>query len=314
VKWKITWLIFFAWGLTLIVARQAQADKMKEAVERLPRAYHARVQNALERAGPNQDELIKAIRLVDPKQAESLAFLLAHMPERDLRQLDSAFLIENITFAHKALSGAPWADRIPREIFLNDVLPYAHVNERRDAWRRYFYDAFIDKARAAGTIASAAALLNRYVFDQMGVQYHATVRPKPDQSPFESIAASCASCTGLSILYADALRAVAIPARLAAIPQWKDLSGNHTWVEVWDGEWRAAGASESEDLGEAWFMKNRDLVDPAFPEHSVYAASFRETGLLMPLVWAPDQDYVWGIDVTQRYLRRMESEEVDYEH
>jgi len=46
-----------------------------------------------------------------------------------------------------------------------------------------------------------------------------------------------ASCTGVSILYADALRAVGVPARIVGTPAWNaDVShGNHNWVEVYLG-------------------------------------------------------------------------------
>ena len=44
-----------------------------------------------------------------------------------------------------------------------------------------------------------------------------------------------ASCTGLSVLLVDALRAAGIPARFAGTPAWHDDRGNHSWVEVWIG-------------------------------------------------------------------------------
>ena len=43
--------------------------------------------------------------------------------------------------------------------------------------------------------------------------------------------------------------------RLVGVPLWLDRSGNHAWVEVWDGSrWRYTGAAEpTEDrLDEAW--------------------------------------------------------------
>lgn len=265
-------------------------------------ADQSAVTEALTIAGPNATEWISLLEVVVPEEKPSAVFLLANMPQRDLVSLKKDFLLENIYLARQAAQEVPWGKEIPEEIFLNYVLPYAHVNERRDNWRRDFYDRFIDVAKEAGTIDRAAVILNKKVFEDVDVSYHATKRPKPDQSPYESMEAHYASCTGLSILYADALRAVGIPARLALIPQWKDQSGNHTWVEIWDGDWKLMGASESEEIGTAWFSTQRHNVDPEYPEHCIYAVSFEKTDLRLPLVWDLSIDYVYGMDVTGRYL------------
>ena len=164
------------------------------------------------------------------------------MPEHDLRALSAAYLLETVRLAHHARDTMPWGRAIPQRVFLEYVLPYAQANELRESWRPLLLDKFGPlvqglqgrNAGAAGeSVEAAVALLNGAVFAQLNVSYHATARPKPDMAPSESIACSHASCTGLSILLADTLRAVGIPARLASIPLWADHSGNHTWVEVW---------------------------------------------------------------------------------
>jgi transglutaminase-like putative cysteine protease len=142
--------------------------------------------------------------------------------------------------------------------------------------------------------------LNKYVFDVTHVAYSATKRPKPDQSPYESIRAHYASCTGLSILLTDALRSVGIPARIAGIARWPDDSGNHTWVEIWDGQWHYLGASESTSLDQAWFTSKAAHTDV---RHPIYATSFKRTGLSFPMPWAPMLDDVPAVDVTARYTK-----------
>ena len=174
---------------------------------------------------------------------------------------------------------------IPQEIFLNDVLPYATLNEHRDQWREDFHQRFIKIARDSKTIDQAVEVLNKYVFSTLQVSYSADKRPKPDQSPYESIQAHYASCTGLSILLTDALRSVGIPARIAAIAMWPDESGNHTWVEVWDGQWRYVGAAESTSLDNAWFTKKASQADA---QHPIYASSFKKTSQSFPMRWAPE--------------------------
>lgn len=181
------------------------------------------------------------------------------------------------------------------------MLPYASLNERRDAWRKDFHDRFAPLVRECKTPGEAAVKLNATIFKMLGVQYHATLRPKPDQSPYESIAAHYASCTGLAILLVDACRAVGVPARIVAVPHWTGKTGNHTWVEVWDGAWHYTGAAEPAPLDRAWFTADAAGADPVNPLQRIYASSFRKTGLALPLVWAMRNQDVSAVDVTARY-------------
>ena len=181
-----------------------------EAVDFLDEAYRPAVFDALGRAGANRDELIAAIRDAPGPHREGVAFLIANMPDRDLTSLGRALIRTNVELAYEARDKAPWGRDIPADIFLNDVLPCAHVNERRDDWRRDFVDRFAASTWAQGAPSQAALKLNQEVFDVLGVTYHATKRPKCDQSPYESTEAGFASCTGLSIILANACRAAGV--------------------------------------------------------------------------------------------------------
>ena len=235
-----------------------------------------------------------------PLPNEGMEFLLANMPEAD-KQLSTAFLTENVRLAYQAMDEVPWGRGIPKDIFLNDVLPYASINERRDNWRKDFHGRFIKIAQNSGSIDKAVKALNACVFKKLRVSYHATRRPKPDQSPYESMQAHYASCTGLSVLLVDALRSVGIPARIAGIAQWADGSGNHTWVEIWDGNWHALGAGEPAELDHAWFQQKASQTDAA---HPIYATSFQKTGLFFPMAWAPGLKTVYAVDVSGHYTKQ----------
>jgi len=234
------------------------------------------------------------------QQSEGMEFLIVNMPDQDRATLKHEFLVENTKLAYQALSEVPWGKDIPKDIFLNDILPYATLNERRDNWRVDFHRRFIKIAQSSKSIDQAVIALNKYVFDTLRVAYSADKRPKPDQSPYESIKAHYASCTGLSILLVDALRSVGIPARIAAIAMWPDESGNHTWVEIWDGKWHYTGAAEPNPLDHTWFTVKASQTDA---QHPIYASSFKKTGLSFPMRWAPDLKYVPAIDVTKNYKR-----------
>jgi hypothetical protein len=270
----------------------------------LPESYQEDVRAALRRAGENQAELLAAIKAVEKDHREELAFLIANMPDRDLRNLKRGFLLENIEFACKARQETTWGRTLPQELFLNYVLPYVNVNERRDNWRKDFYDRFMPVAQQHKTASDAVLKLNTAVFDTLGVQYHATLRRKPDQSPYESMEAGYASCTGLSILLVDACRAVGIPARLVGVPRWTGKRGNHTWVEIWDGEWQFLGAIENTPFNKTWFVGNAARADASKVMNRIYAASYRRTGTHFPLIWDRSARYVHAVDVTGFYTRR----------
>ncbi|NNF44100.1 MAG: transglutaminase domain-containing protein [Phycisphaerales bacterium] len=257
----------------------------------------------LEQAGDRGPAWIAALQQSPIDHRPALAFLLEHMPTRDLLTLDPDFVLENVALACAARGAVPWGRAIPEEIFLNDVLPYANISERRDPWRSDFKERFLPMVRECVTPREAAHLLNQRIFAELGVKY-STARARADQSPAESIDSGLASCTGLSILLVNACRATGIPARVVGIPNWVNKSGNHTWVEIWDGgQWHFAGAAEPDERGlnHAWFTGRAARAQRDHPEHSIYAISYRRTGLRFPVTFDTDAEPAWAINVTDRY-------------
>ncbi len=278
-------------------------DVAHEATALIPAEYREGVTQRLAGAGENRDQIIEAISRCKTDQREGLSFLLLNMPESDLKSLKADFLLKNVTLAYEARTRHPWASSIPLDVFLNDVLPYANVNERRDEWRSDFVARFGSVVKECKSATEAAQLLNRTVFKTLGVQYHATKRRKPDQSPAESQEIGFASCTGLSIILADACRAVGIPARVVGTPHWSDDSGNHTWVEFWDGQWWYIGAAEPGELNATWFSAAAAKADDSRPEYRIYAASFRKTDQPFIMIWSRRKD-ISAVDVSKYYIHR----------
>ena len=198
---------------------------------------------ALDRAGANRAQIQAALDGVPVDQRAGMEWLVAHMPQEDLQTLDSTFLLENCEHAYAAWRNAPWHEEVSETLFFETILPYASINERRDNWRADFRERFAPLVEGAQTPGEAAAMLNNGVFKQVGVIY-STKRPKADQSPYESMEAGMASCTGLTVLLVDACRSQGVPARFVGAPLWTDGSGNHSWVEVWDDGWHFTGAAE----------------------------------------------------------------------
>ena len=229
-------------------------------------------------------------------------FLVEHMPETDKETLSATFLDEDLDLALKARATFPWAKDVPEEIFLNDVLPYAVFDEPRDPWRADFFEKAAPLVKNARTASEAAQILNRDFFKLINTHYH-TKRKRTNQSPKESIEQGRATCTGLSIILVAACRAVGIPARAVGTPLWWDRSGNHTWVEIWDGGWHFTGADEYNEAGlnRGWFIENASKADKNQPAHSIYATSWKKDQGAFPMVWSPDSRRVGGINVTDRY-------------
>lgn len=280
----------------------AAAVNESDPLQRLPEKLRTTVAEALDKAGDNRGEISGFLQSAKDEDLTAAIYLVINMPQRDLQNLQKTFLIEQVELAREAWNKSPWGKEIPEQIFLQYILPYANFNEQRDNWRRDFMERLKDKAWSHKTAVEATMWLNDELNDLFNVHFHATKRPKPDQSPYESIEAGYASCTGLSILLVDCCRSVGIPARIVGVPSWTQVQGNHNWVEIWDGQWYNVGGTGSDPRDDDWVNERcKTQTDPDQWQHSIYAACFRQTSLRFPLVWDLDIDYVPALNVSRFY-------------
>lgn len=265
----------------------------------IPEAYDPLLDAALAEC-PRADSLRQLLRDTPRAEREAMAYLLAWMPagDRDTIRLD--LLRENVSFAYRARERYAWTQALPDSVFLNEVLPYAVVDEVRDAWREDFFERFAPIVAGCRTMREAAEAVNRAIVAQVGVEYN-TQREKTNQSPAESMRQGMASCTGLSVLLVDALRAVGIPARFVGTPAWHDDRGNHSWTEVWlDGGWHFTEYYFA-GFDHAWFLADAGQATEGERAHAIYAVSFRPTGDWFPMVWSEQSREVHGVEVTRSY-------------
>ncbi|MEK7678009.1 MAG: transglutaminase domain-containing protein [Verrucomicrobiota bacterium] len=260
------------------------------------------IEEKLKAAGTNSTALVTALQKTSGAEREAMEFLVENMPVADARSLSADYLMENVRLACAAMKAAPWQAQVPKEIFLNEVLPYACLNETREAWRQRLHDLCAPLVADCRTPGEAAQRLNQKLFPLLKVRY-STERKRPDQGPGETMASGKATCTGLAILLVDACRSVGVPARVAGTPMWANLRGNHTWVEVWDGGWHFTGAAEPDPQGldRGWFVQDASQAKRDVPRHAVYATSFQQTEVHFPLVWVPHVTSVSAVNVTDRY-------------
>lgn len=285
-----------------VVPLQAQQAESKSQSAAPQTWWKNEVQVRLDEAGENSDELRTALQQVKYEHRRALEFLIEHMPSSDLKVLKADYLLNNIDLAYQAINQVPWGKQISEDIFFNDILPYANVDETREDWRGEMMKRCLPLVAECKTPGEAALKLNRELFPLIDVRY-SRKRKKANQSPSESMELSCASCTGLSIILIDACRSVGVPSRLAGIPSWTNKRGNHTWVEVWDNDdWHFTGAAEPADqLNQAWFQNDASLANNDEARHRIYAVSYARTGLHFPMVWAPRSRQANAINVTERY-------------
>ena len=295
------WMKVGRWGGILLVTLAWLAASPKASAQE---TASSEVTQALTRAGDNRRELERALAETSGDERRGMEFLIANMPDSDLQSLSAEFLLENSNLAWKARRELPWGKQIPEAIFFNNVLPYANVDEKRDPWRKDLMELCLPIAKECQTPSEAAQRLNSEVFPKLKLGY-STQRKAPNQSPKESIEQGKASCTGLSIVLSDACRAVCIPARLVGTPLWANKRGNHTWVEIWDGDWHFTGACEPDKngLNRGWFIGDAAQARKDSFEHAIYAASFARTKQHFPLVWAMRNKNVPAENVTDRYAR-----------
>jgi hypothetical protein len=263
-------------------------------------ANELRLLTALIAAGDNRGELEKALVAAAPEKLGALIFLLANMPEKDSRSLESSYLLENLECAYAVRGIWPFMPDIPEEIFLNYLLPYAQIGEDRDNWRKDFMDHYIpivQKCKSAGEVVLS---LQTLMPNELNIQFDNDNISDSFWSVGETIERKLANCISLSILVADACRSVGIPARVVTIPRWKGIPGGHTWVEIYDqGTWRHIGAFEAYPLDHTWFHDRVAATDDSQFLHRIYGASFRRTDIQI-LRYGPD---TWWTDITDIYKK-----------
>jgi hypothetical protein len=178
---------------------------------------------------------------------DALSWLSKYMPEADRSNPlvnNSHFLNQTITFALK--TRARWPD-VPRQVFLNDVLPYAVLTEQRDDWRRLFYTSLcsdIDGLSASTVVEKLNA--EAWGIVQPPIKFVAAPPNEVNRySVFSVMSAHSSSCTGLAVFLTAVYRSCGIPARVAGTPHWNKgpkvcphgdadgECGNHNWVEVY---------------------------------------------------------------------------------
>ncbi|KAL3928610.1 MAG: hypothetical protein SGBAC_012575 [Bacillariaceae sp.] len=233
--------------------------------------------------------------------------------------LGNGIVTVSVRLALDAKATYEWTDSLPKDIFYNYVVNYANLNEARTNWRPLLIDAmnFTESVlwkSGNANLSSVVTWVNTHLWTQLS--RHGDDKPiyfKSGQTPLifdpmSVIAYGYASCTGTSILFSNALRALGIPSRVAGTPAWygNATQGNHNWVEVYDrGVWKFLEPSpaladvdtlDADPCGRWFCNKER------YPSSQVYAATLSKVvSSYFPLAWESNCKDIPALDRTQYY-------------
>ncbi|CAJ1930929.1 unnamed protein product [Cylindrotheca closterium] len=236
----------------------------------------------------------------------------------DVDGLGNGIATVSVKLALDAKAIYPWTDSLPKEIFYNYVLNYANLNEARTNWRPLLIDAmnFTESPlwkSGNANLSSVVTWVNTHLWTQLSRDGSSPIYFKSGQTPLifdpmSVIAYGYASCTGTSILFSNALRALGIPSRVAGTPAWygNATQGNHNWVEVYDnGIWKFLEPSPAlahvdtleADPCHRWFCNAE-----RYPSSKVYAATLSKVvSSYFPLAWEWHCKDIPAVDRTQYY-------------
>lgn len=247
----------------------------------------------------------------------AMQHLVASMPARGVLRLGAEpyatmdFLIEHVRYAMHARNTIPVAKAVPWDLWLENVLPYAFIDEPRDyawRWRPRFFQLLAPTVAAANistvsdavhaVVAAVPQLQAQGVLADgtaSGIVAGSTFNWRSETAPAflspKQVAAFGGSCTGTAVVLAAALRSVGLPSRVAGCSQ-SVPDDDHHWVEFWDGS--AAGP-----FGDYWHTKEGVSVGNAGGPWDAPSAPMQgclshvEKGSSLNTLWATE----WSSDV-----------------
>lgn len=268
--------------------------------------------------------------------ADATKFLRDNLPAFDLPNEETLFdggIVEpTVNLSLTARQRFGWAARVPREMWLNAVLPFASVNEARTDWRQLLWRELAPLTVGlsnSSSLADVATLVNKQAWALLGrFSSTASVVFKSEQTPLiydpmSTMIFGYASCTGISLLYVDLLRTLGVPARLVGTPAWngQEANGNHNWVEVWLGDsvdtdlpgggWAfiegspAGGGETFTSPCDKWFCGASKFGVTSGPNRTlVYSTTYDRAaahGVHYPMAWDFANHDIAGVERTELY-------------
>lgn len=160
----------------------------------------------------------------------------------DVRDLDSAYLCENIDWAFKVWREQPWGKNVSFDMFCEYILPYRIADEVPEYWRKEYYDKYnplLDEFRDSGlydTEDPVAAL--KYLIDRLPYIYKPVYTTQafitfPHVGP-EYVQYVSGTCREFSDFVIYVCRALGIPAAYNETLNMHRVNKGHCWASFWN--------------------------------------------------------------------------------
>jgi len=263
--------------------------------------------------------LVENLPSWDESNKETLGFHQSSSTSVDGLDLGVATLGINASLAAKQKYF--WASNVSQDVYYEFVSSYAHVNEARNNWRPFLTEVVekilsdhLDIDDTLQDIEDVVNVINNNLWQREYLGNDVVFKSSQTPliyDPMSTIVFGYASCTGVSILFADALRAAGIPARIAGTPAWNNQveNGNHNWVEVFNhrtGQWHfieATPAGSGETLNnpcDKWFCSAEKMAGGT----QVFATRWNKSAdevAVYPMAWDISNQEIPGVNRTSYY-------------
>ncbi|MEK6825677.1 MAG: hypothetical protein AABY00_02740 [Nanoarchaeota archaeon] len=246
----------------------------------------AQAKETLVKAGPNAKSFLQAINsLSHEKEGADLVhagiFYLANMKSHgyDLRTPQgmnhipdtATFTVkgfyENALYAHRAWKEFSWGREVPREEFLQTLLPARATQEPLPQTRRLIYEALKPTASKLKTAEEALRFVNQISF--------ATVKYEPTAFEDRSSQLRFLSCGGRCEDQTDQMvelgTAIGLPVVSVSVPWWGNANDNHVWAGVQTPE-RTLSVNSGDPAREERLDFNYNSSAPKVFIHSAFSA------------------------------------------
>lgn len=162
--------------------------------------------------------------------------------KKDIQEIDSAYLCNNIDWSFKVWQEQPWGKNVSFDDFCEYILPYRIGDEKPEYWRKELYEKYndlLDPLRYPNAInpddpISAVHLVMQHITKKEDV-YFTTIAPAnlphvgASVSQFKS--GSCRELTDYAIYVC---RALGIPCHIDFMPIRGNDNVGHFWISYYD--------------------------------------------------------------------------------
>ena len=163
-------------------------------------------------------------------------------PKYDIKELDSAFLCNNIEWSFKVWEEQPWGKNVSFDNFLEYILPYRIGNEKPTDWKPLFYEKFNHYLITLSDSTyyerddpvNAAKVLMKSIANYDSIFFTMTAPPDYPHVGARTALYQSGSCRELTDFAVYVCRALGIPCHIDFLIARGDNNADHFWISYHD--------------------------------------------------------------------------------